>query len=66
MTTLLRLNQDSWSVFIFWVQLTLSLQYPLLFPRGEDEYLEDVQYNDVLDAPTIKKTNGNYQRVVCL
>lgn len=41
--------------FIFWVHLTLSLQYPLLFSRGEDEYLKDVQYNDVSYVPTIKR-----------
>ncbi|XP_058733993.1 uncharacterized protein LOC131605682, partial [Vicia villosa] len=33
----------------------LPLQYPSLFPRGEDGYWEGIQYNDVSDAPTIKR-----------
>jgi len=33
----------------------LPLQYPVLFPRGEDGYRKDIQLNDDSNAPTIKR-----------
>ncbi|XP_024625434.2 uncharacterized protein [Medicago truncatula] len=33
----------------------LPLQYPVLFPRGEDGYRNDIQLNDDSNAPTIKR-----------
>ncbi|CAJ2631977.1 unnamed protein product [Trifolium pratense] len=33
----------------------LPLQYPMLFPRGEDGFRKDIQYNDDSNAPTIKR-----------
>lgn len=35
----------------------LPLQYPLLFPRGEDGWTEDIPYNVTNSAPTIRREN---------
>ena len=43
----------------------LPLQYPLLFPKGEDGYRDDIQFNESTCRDSIKRQKVT-QRVVCL
>lgn len=35
----------------------LPLQYPIIFPRGEDGVVEELEFNSYSNAPNIKRKN---------
>ena len=44
----------------------LGLQFPLLFPYGEDGYRPDILHHATPDSKKKKAKSSHYERVVCL
>lgn len=44
----------------------LPLQYPLLFPRGEDGYRDDILLNEIARGPTQKRKKSNNEGILCV